>query len=188
MPWLFVHRRQRLGQSRIGKAAQHTIIHQATGDNMTHYQDQEIVEQMVDGGLTPIIVAKSFDKQKIAGGPQRRVLGQRQDDKVGQSFANRVAIIAAQIDLRADQISPAFRSASEPMRLSAREEEQRWFVQNEIGLTRSAQRQRAALEKVEVAAIGKLRGRAQVAGKECPGARGGVGKESSKDVHVNDLQ
>ena len=72
MPWLFVHRRQRLGQSRIGKAAQHTIIHQATGDNMTHYQDQEIVEPMVDGGLTPIIVAKSFDKQKIAGAPRCR--------------------------------------------------------------------------------------------------------------------
>jgi hypothetical protein len=33
-----------------------------------------------------------------------------------------------------------------------------------------------------------LRGRTQVAGKECPGAHGSVGKESGKDVHVNDLQ
>lgn len=68
------------------------------------------------------------------------------------------------------------------MKRCAREEQQRGFVHRDVGMSGLRERERAAVQEVEVAAFGELRGGAEIAREEGPGGGRGVGEQRREMV------
>ena len=89
---------------------------------------------------------------------------------------DRVALGAAELDGRANEVCAAFRIDREAVNSTAREKQERWFIKLEVALASLDDRQLASGEEVQVTRIGELRRLTQLAGEEGSGPRRDVGE------------
>ena len=126
----FVHRDQRLGQSRIGQTHHHSwrdlgffrVIDDPSKDLDQHDFEQAIGEK---SGATADLVC--LGKQQIQCRAQAIDLLQRQNDRVGQGLDNGVADASVEIQCRAGEVRPFDRRIDELVMRRTGKEEQRGF-------------------------------------------------------------
>jgi len=177
-PWQGVGRRVR--QARRSRPA--------ALDDVAYDQDQEIVEQPVERRLAATSFGECFTEKQIADRRQRGMRCERQDHKFRQPLSDRVALSAAELDGRADEIGAALRIDRETVGSTTREKQQGWFIKLEIGLASLDDRNLAALEEVQVACTRVLHRLTQLACEEGSGPRCHVGEKGSEGVHWDDRQ
>ena len=166
-----VHCGQRLGKAWIGQPGKHAGRYPAALDDVSHDQDQEIVEQPVERRLAATSFGECFADQHIADRRQRWMRRERQDHEFGQALPDRVALSAAEFDGRTNEIGAAAGINCETVDSATREKQEGWLIELEIDLASLGDRERASLEKVQVAFIGELRLLAKIAGEEGSGPR-----------------
>ena len=133
---------------------------------MSHDQNKEIVEQPVERGLAATSFRECFTEKQIADRRQRGMRRERQDHEFGQPLPDRVALSAAELDGRANEICTALRIDSETVDPATGEKQEGWFIKLEVAPAGLDDRKLASREKVQVSRIGELRRLTQLAGKE----------------------
>ena len=129
-----MHCRQRPGKAFVRQACEDAALDQASRDNLSHDQNQQVIEQAVKRCLPSIAFGERLGEKEFACRGKRRVAGERYGHQFRKSLADWIAGLAAQIDGSAGQIGTPIGVHNEAVRALAREEQQRGLIELNISL------------------------------------------------------